>query len=127
MNELTNSLTGRVAAEIDADPDCGILLKEVARHLPKRNGHYMNYSTVWRWATKGFRTDGVGSARVVLETTLIGRYRYTSRQALRRFNRARNFLAGQRRGADAQPQLTGRAAERFLTREGFNVPEKQTA
>ncbi|MCK4624356.1 MAG: DUF1580 domain-containing protein [Phycisphaerae bacterium] len=107
--------------EIEADPDCGIAIKDVPDKLPRRNGKKVNFSTVWRWATKGYSPKNV---RIFLETTLIGRCRYTSRQALRRFNRRRNALDQARpiiveNLRRACGRKTNTAAKRFLKREGF--------
>lgn len=111
----------RVAAEIEANSDDGIVLTDVARHLPKKNGKRTNYSTIWRWATKGYSPGKVG---IILETTLIGRCRYTSRQALRRFNRARNAIAAVRPIIADNLRLiptTNTAAKRYLEKEGFGI------
>ena len=112
----------RVAVEIEADPACGIVLTDVASHLPRRNGKKINYSTIWRWAMHGY-------AGIVLETTLIGRCRYTSRQALRRFNRIRNAHAAAGPIIAANLRLacgpkTNTAAKRYLAKEGFLITPK---
>lgn len=115
---MIQSAINRVAMEIEANPDDGIVLTDVGRHLPKKNGKRINYSTVWRWVTKGYAPATAG---IVLATTLIGRCRYTSRQALRRFNRARNALDSHRqiiaRNLRTAPANT--TAKRYLAKEGF--------
>lgn len=55
-----------------------IALTDACKLLPSRNGKRIHYSTVYRWATKGARGR-------VLETILVGGIRYTSREALQRF------------------------------------------
>lgn len=55
-----------------------IALSDAPKYLPKRNGKKVHYSTIYRWATKGARGK-------VLESTLVGGVRYTTREALLRF------------------------------------------
>ena len=126
MNQSTDQPVNRVAAEIEYDPLCGIAIQDVPDKLPRRNGKKVNFSTVWRWAMKGYSPRG---ARIVLETTLIGRCRYTSRQALRRFNRRRNALDQARPMIAANLRLacgpkTNTAAKRYLEKEGFSITPK---
>lgn len=53
-------------------------LNEVPRPLPLRKGKRTHYSTIYRWATKGFRGH-------VLESVFVGGIRYTTHEALERF------------------------------------------
>lgn len=55
-----------------------VALTDACKLLPSRNGKRIHYSTVYRWATKGARGR-------LLETILVGGIRYTSREALQRF------------------------------------------
>ena len=115
MSYYADHTANRVAIEIEANPDDGIVLKDVAGHLPRRGGKKINYSTIWRWATHG-------CTGIVLETTLIGHCRYTSRQALRRFNRIRNAMISMRpiiaENLRRVP-ATNAEAKRYLAKEGF--------
>lgn len=63
---------------LDFNNETPLTLAEVPRHLPKRNGKKVHYSTVYRWVTKGTRGR-------VLESALIGGIRYTTIEALQRF------------------------------------------
>lgn len=54
---------------------------EVPTSLPRRNGKKINLSTLWRWRTKGLRGQK-------LESIIIGGRRYTTKEALQRFDAA---------------------------------------
>lgn len=64
--------------EIDLFNEQAIALRDVPKHLPKRNGKRVHFQTIFRWASKGCRG-------VVLATVKVGGIRYTSLEALRRF------------------------------------------
>jgi hypothetical protein len=85
----------------DIEQEDLISLKDVPKHLPKRNGKRMHYSTVFRWATKGARGRR-------LESILIGGMRYTSRAALSRFTSSATMV-------DLE---TGALIAQILDREG---------
>ena len=55
-----------------------LTLRQVADHLPKRNGKKVHYSTIYRWSTKGARGR-------ILESFLVGGIRYTTIEAVQRF------------------------------------------
>jgi hypothetical protein len=64
---------------IDANREMILTLAQAARELPNRSGgRGVDVTTVWRWTRRGIRDTK-------LETLLIGRIRYTSREALQRF------------------------------------------
>lgn len=71
---------GPVAASVDSrlENEALVALTDASKLLPTRNGKRVHYSTVYRWAMKGARGR-------VLETILVGGIRYTSREALVRF------------------------------------------
>ena len=83
-----------------------ISLTEATRHLPKRNGKPIHYSTLFRWAQRGVRGRK-------LETVLVGGTRFTSLEALGRFLNAANTPSNNR----AQNRI--RDAERFLDDHGI--------
>ncbi len=114
----------RVAAEIEAAPNAAIPLTELNRLMPTRGGKRINYSTIWRWAQRGFRVgSGANATRIVLETMLIGGMRVSTRAALHRFHRARNYLAQcdnpRNVAASARRRAATNQSRRFLAREGF--------
>lgn len=57
-------------------------LSDVPGLLPRRRGKKVHYQTVYRWTTKG-----AGGHR--LDSVKVGRIRYTSVEALRRFTAGR--------------------------------------
>ncbi|TWU34876.1 DUF1580 domain-containing protein [Novipirellula artificiosorum] len=63
---------------IDLSKETSIPLSEVPRHVPKRRGKKVHYSTVYRWATKGTRGRK-------LETVMSGGIRYTTLESIERF------------------------------------------
>jgi len=64
-------------------PGDWIPLGAIGHHLPRNaDGRIVNKSTVWRWIRHGI--DGIRLATIV-----VGRRRYTTRQALRAFVAAR--------------------------------------
>ena len=65
-------------ATIDVQNEHAIPLAEVHRHVPKRRGKRVHYSTVYRWATKGARGR-------VLATVMVGGVRFTTVEAIARF------------------------------------------
>ena len=73
---------------LDFTREQGIPLSEVPRHLPNRNGKKIHYSTIYRWATKGARGR-------ILETALIGGVRYTTVEALHRFQSGETATSNQ--------------------------------
>ncbi|WP_146415060.1 DUF1580 domain-containing protein [Crateriforma conspicua] len=62
-----------------------ITLKEVPKHVPKRGGKKVHYSTVYRWATRGARGR-------VLESAMVGGIRYTTVEAIGRFLNHRRVI-----------------------------------
>ena len=71
-----------------------IALSDVPKHLPRRNGKKVHYSTVYRWVTKGARGR-------ILESKLVGGIRYTTLAALNRFFDTATTQAGQNHVDDA--------------------------
>ncbi len=63
---------------INLQHERAITLAEVPKHLPKRRGKKVHYSTVYRWVTKGSRGQ-------VLESVMVGGIRYTTIEAVARF------------------------------------------
>jgi len=117
----------RVAAEIAENPDDGIALFDVAIHLPRKGGKPINYSTIWRWASRGIL--GPGGESIRLPTVRIGRTRFTSRGALSRFiDRCRGEAWGEAETEgipsyqlEAATPGASPEAKRFLRAEGFAV------
>ena len=68
---------------IDIETESLVLLKELAKDVPKRNGKPVAISTLRRWSTAGVKG-------VQLETILVGGQRYSSLEAFRRFVAAGN-------------------------------------
>jgi hypothetical protein len=66
------------SVSINLQHERAITLAEVPKHLPKRGGKKVHYSTVYRWVTKGSRGQ-------VLESVMVGGIRYTSIEAVYRF------------------------------------------
>lgn len=58
-----------------------LLMTDVSKHLPKRDGKKINLSTIYRWTNRGL--EGV-----LLDTVYIAGMRYTSIEALERFDAA---------------------------------------
>ena len=69
---------------IDIQNEDLVLLKEMPKRLPGRNGKPPAISTLWRWSTTGVKG-------VKLETILVGGQRYSSLEAFRRFVAAGNL------------------------------------
>ena len=119
-NEYDQNL---VAKEIEANPAAAIPLTELNQYMPAKGGKRINYSTIWRWAQRGFRVgSGPNATRVVLETMMIGGMRVSTLAALNRFHRVRNYLAqcnSPRNAAGHTPRRTNSHARRFLEAEGF--------
>ncbi len=65
---------------LDLTNEKAIPLSEVPRHVPRRRGKKVHYSTVYRWATKGARGR-------VLDFVMVGGIRYTTLEAIERFLR----------------------------------------
>lgn len=63
---------------LDFSNEHPITLVEVPKHVPKRHGKKVHYSTVYRWISKGARGR-------VLESALVGGVRYTTVEAVGRF------------------------------------------
>jgi hypothetical protein len=63
---------------LDFDNEQPITLADVPRHVPKRQGKKIHYSTVYRWVSKGARGR-------VLESALVGGVRFTTVEAVGRF------------------------------------------
>jgi hypothetical protein len=63
---------------IEIDKENLVLLSEVPRILPKRNGKAVHLSACYRWMKSGL-------SGVRLETVIVGGQRFTSREALNRF------------------------------------------
>ena len=68
------------------DSDCKVWLprepiavNDLPKYLPRQNGKQINRSTVWRWIRNGLR--GVAP----LESFAVGRRRFVTRDAVRRF------------------------------------------
>lgn len=78
---------------IDLLCENAIPMNDVPKHVPKRNGKKVHYSTVYRWATKGVRGR-------VLETIMVGGIRYTTVEAVGRFLACR---------ASTRPSVAGAA------------------
>jgi hypothetical protein len=87
---------------LDIEHEQLISLKEVPKHLPRRNGKRTHYSTVFRWATRGARGRK-------LESVLLGGVRYTSLEALGRFAASATMV-------DAD---TGDVIAQILARDGL--------
>lgn len=71
---------------LDFTKEQAITLSEVPKHVPKRRGKKVHYSTVYRWATKGARGR-------VLATAMSGGIRYTSIEEVKRFLNATPTVA----------------------------------
>ena len=84
---------------IDIETEDLVLLKNLAEHLPKRNGRPVATSTLWRWSSTGVKG-------VQLETVLVGGQRYSSLEAFRRF-----VAAGNQRGQVKKPDPARVAVE----------------
>jgi len=122
--EAMRTLSPRTAGEADlalgAESAADwIPLGRIAEHLPRGpGGKRTNRSTIWRWITRG-----CGGVR--LATILVGRRRWTTRQAVREFVAATT--------AAGEPEMTvaevreARRAQRanlaYLRRHGFSVAE----
>lgn len=65
-----------------------IHLSDVAKRLPPGRGKKVHTSTVFRWIHKG--VVGPNGIRILLEHARIGKYRFTSLEALERFVAAIN-------------------------------------
>lgn len=63
---------------IEIDKENLVLLSEVPKILPKRNGKAVHLSACYRWMRSGL-------SGVRLETVLVGGQRFTSKEALNRF------------------------------------------
>lgn len=63
---------------LDFSREQAIPLSEVPRHVPRRQGKKVHYSTVYRWATKGVRGRTLG-------TVLRGGLRFTTVEEVGRF------------------------------------------
>ena len=63
---------------INLQTEHAIPIREVPRHVPRRNGKKVHYSTVYRWVTKGVRGKR-------LESVMVGGIRYTTTEAIGRF------------------------------------------
>lgn len=63
---------------IAIDQEDLVLLSEVPKILPKRNGKAVHLSACYRWMRSGL-------SGIRLETVLVGGQRFTSREALNRF------------------------------------------
>lgn len=63
---------------LDFNKEHPITLAEVPRHVPKRNGKKVHYSTVYRWISKGARGR-------ILESACVGGVRFTTVEAVARF------------------------------------------
>ena len=79
-----------------------ILISQVPKELPKRNGKRLNLSTVYRWKQRGL--DGV-----ILETCYVGGQQFTSLEALRRFDEA---VTAAKNGARITPMREATPAQR---------------
>lgn len=87
---------------IDTQTERMVTLVEATQILPGRP----NLSTIWRWRLRGVRG-------VTLETILIGGKRFTSLEALTRFQHAVTAVAdGKSGGAAETPRRRERAIER---------------
>jgi hypothetical protein len=85
--------------DINAEPP--VPLSVAAAEITNRRGDRgINPATIWRWATQGCRG-------VLLESTLIGGVRMTSRESLNRFFERLTAQANQR--AAAAPSTKGEA------------------
>lgn len=93
-SKLTDAVTRRL---IDEDDEKLVPLDAA---FQKVIGEHFNYSTFWRWGTRGVLVNG---KRVYLETTKIGRRRRTTVSAVRRFIDAMNPAASH---PDAERQAT---------------------
>ena len=94
-----------------------ILLKDTPANLPARNGKRINLSTIYRWVNRG----RVG---VKLETVIVGGQRYTSLEALQRFDESIAKSTAQptqnRSASSSLVDTVNRAAKRKLPSLGSN-------
>lgn len=67
--------------KIDFQREVPVALKDVPRFVPKRSGKKVHYSTVYRWTTKGVRGR-------VLESVMVGGIRFTTLEAIERFQQS---------------------------------------
>ncbi len=69
---------------IDTNKETLLTIQQAAKSLPNRKGgRGLNFSTVWRWVLNGCRGHK-------LETVLVGGTRFTSHEAIERFQAAIN-------------------------------------
>ncbi len=93
---------------IDIETEDLVLLKNLAKSLPRRSGKPVAISTLWRWSTSGVKG-------VQLETILVGGQRYSSLEVFRR------FVAAGNRGKVARPDpvKAGEKANQLLDQKGW--------
>ena len=102
---------------IDLATEEMLTLPQAAKELPGREGRRgINVSTVWRWCKRGVQNG------VRLESVVVGRTRFTSRQALQRFIEKSTAVADGLVTPQATPAIARRAheaAERELAADGI--------
>lgn len=96
---------------IDPATEQLIPFRDIPSHLPKRDGKKINSSTIYRWTIRGLEGHR-------LESVYVGGMRYTSAEALQRFDAAvtasKNAPRSNGKQASSTPQQASRAHENAM-------------